>query len=53
MTTGVGALRAYRVPKKDSDRHPVSDPDLGDRALHPDIEVARVLIQRWRSDRPR
>jgi hypothetical protein len=26
------------------------DPDLSDRPLHPDVEVARVLIEGWESE---
>jgi histidine ammonia-lyase len=41
VPTGAGARRLYDAAA------PLLDPDLSDRALHPDVEAARQLVTSW------
>ena len=41
VPTGAGARRLYDAAV------PLLDPELSDRALHPDVEEARQLVLRW------
>jgi hypothetical protein len=54
LTPGVGALRSYRVPKRNREHYSLVTPvaALEDRPLHPDIEAARSLSADWRPTGP-